>query len=274
MENYKRDLQLKILEMIKDIDKICREYNIEYYLAYGSCLGAVRHKGFIPWDDDLDITLKYEEYERFIQICKEKLDKSKYFVQTLDTDSNYYLSFAKIRNINTTLIEEANKNIDIINGVYVDIFPLVGYPNGKFKQKIFNINRAFTLSANINVINNKFLSGIFKAILKVFGKKRIIKFCTKQCVKYPCNSCRQLISVFDGDGVQVNLTSNEILGKPKYVKFEDTMLPIPADYDTYLTTVYGDYMKMPSQDQIKFKTHTPYILDLEHSYDEYRKIKI
>ena len=109
MEDYKRSLQLKILEIVKDIDKICKENNIEYYLCYGSCLGAVRHNGFIPWDDDFDIMLKYDDYKRFLKVCEDQLDKSKYFVQTMESDPYYYLSFAKIRNIKTTLIEEASK---------------------------------------------------------------------------------------------------------------------------------------------------------------------
>ena len=109
MNDYKRDLQLCILDMVKDIDKICKKHNIEYYLAYGSCLGAVRHHGFIPWDDDFDIILKYDQYLKFIDVCKNELDKEKYFVQTPETEPNYYLSFAKIRNIQTTLIEEGNK---------------------------------------------------------------------------------------------------------------------------------------------------------------------
>ena len=272
MENYKRNLQLKILEMVKDIDIICRENQIQYYLAYGSCLGTVRHQGFIPWDDDFDIMLKYEDYKKFIAVCKEKLDQKKYFVQTLETDPNYYLSFAKIRNIQTTLIEENNKFEKMVNGVYIDVFPLVAYPKGKLKQTIFKINRAFALSANRNVINNKFLYNIFKVILKIFGKQNILKYCTKQCVKYDCNKCEQLISVFDGDGIKVNLTTNEILGTPIDKDFEDIKLPIPQNYDKYLKNIYGDYMQLPSKEQIDFKTHTPYILDLEHSYEEYKKI--
>ena len=271
MEDYKKKLQIKILEIVKDIDKVCKQNNIPYYLAYGSCLGAVRHKGFIPWDDDFDIILKYEDYNRFLKACQQNLDSNKYFVQTLETDPNYYLSFAKIRNIQTTLIEENNKFENMVNGVYIDIFPLVGYPDSKFKQLFFKINRAFVLSANRNIINNNFFYTIFKLILKIVGKNKIIKYCTKKCTKYNCNDYEHLISVFDGDGIDVNLTSNTILGKPTYVQFEDIKLPIPEQYDTYLKNVYGNYMQLPSLEQIDFKTHTPYIIDLEHSYEEYKQ---
>lgn len=272
MKKYKRELQLCILDMVKDIDSICKKYNIEYYLAYGSCLGAVRHHGFIPWDDDFDIILKYDQYLKFLDVCQKELNKDKYFVQTPETEPNYYLSFSKIRNIKTTLIEEGNKNENITNGVYIDVFPLVGYPKGKLKQKRLEINRAFALSANRNVINNKILYNIFKIILKVFGKKRVLNHCTKQCLKYSCDECTQLISIFDGDSVQIGLTSNKVLGKPNYVDFEDMKLPIPENYDEYLKNLFGNYMQIPSKEQIEFKTHTPYILDLNHSYEEYKKI--
>jgi len=266
--DYKRELQIKMLEMIKDIDVICKKHKINYYLAYGSCLGAVRHKGFIPWDDDLDIIIKYEDYLKFLDVCSKELDKETYFVQTLDTDPNYYLSFTKIRNIKTTLIEEGNKYENMVNGVYIDVFPLVGYPENKLKQMILKINRAFAMSANRNIINNKFLYYIFKIILKIFGKDRIINYCTKQCVKYKCSECKQVISVFDGDSVEIGLTSNDVLGKPKRVKFEDTKLPIPEKYDEYLKNIFGDYMQIPTKEQIEAKTHVPYLIDLNRSYLE------
>lgn len=274
-KDYKRDLQLKILEMVKDVDKLCKKHKIPYYLAYGSVLGAVRHKGFIPWDDDFDIIMKYDDYKKFISICQKELDSKKYFVQTLDTDPNYYLTFGKIRNIETTLIEENNKDEKMVNGVYIDIFPIVGYPEGKLKQIVLNINRAFLLSANRNVINNKILQFVFKIILKIFGKERIIKYCYKECVKYNCDDCDKVVSIFDGDGMKINLTSNDILGKPKRVVFEDMKLPIPEKYDKYLKHIYGDYMKLPSEEAIIASTHTPYFLDLEKHYeiDEIKKKK-
>lgn len=272
MNDYKRKLQLKILEIVKVIDKICIDNNIEYYLIYGSVLRAVRHKGFIPWDDDFDIGMTYENYIKFQEVCDEQLDTKKYFLQRPENEPNYYLSFMKLRDINTTLIEVGNKDKDITYGVYVDIFPLVGVPKNRIKRKILEINRAFALSANINVINNKFLHFVFVIILKLVGKKNILKICRKECVKYSCNDYNDWCSIFDGDNFNLNLTTRDVMGKPTRVEFENIKLPIPEKSDLYLRHIYGDYMKIPSAEQIKAKEHTPYVLDLEHSYDEYLKL--
>ena len=140
-EGYKKELQLKMLDMIKVIDDICQKHNIEYYLAYGSALGAVRHKGFIPWDDDFDIAMTDENYFKFLNVCEKELDSNKYYLQTPEKEEEYYLSFTKIRDITTTLIEERNSDIDITYGVFIDIFPIVGVPENKFKRNILKIKK-------------------------------------------------------------------------------------------------------------------------------------
>lgn len=270
-EGYKRELQLAILDMVKDIDKLCRENNIEYYLGYGSCLGAIRHKGYIPWDDDFDIMMTEDNYYKFLKLCEEKLNSKKYYVQTPEKEEKYYLSFSKIRNIRTTLIEEKNSDIDIVYGIYVDVFPLVGVPNSKIKRFFLQVNRAFMLSANANIINNKYLKTIFTMILKLFGRKRVLKYTTKRCFKYKCSDCNKAVSITDGDGyIEI---PKETLGKPVYVPFEDTSLPVPQDYDSYLKLTYGDYMKIPSKEEIKAREHTPYFLDLNLPYADYKNRK-
>lgn len=263
MEDYKRSLQLHILEIVKDIDKVCKKNNIEYCLAYGSVLGSVRHKGFIPWDDDFDIMIKYDEYEKFITCCINELDSNKYFIQNDNTESNFYLRFTKIRNITTTYIEESNKNEKIQFGVYVDVFPVVGCPKNPVKREILKICRACAMSVDRNIINNKFFYCIFKFFTKTIGKEKIRKWAYKKCISYSCDSCDELISIFDGDGFEINVFNKNDVFPTRKEKFEDTKLPIPRNYDIYLKKLYGDYMKIPSEEEIKKNTHTPFYINLK-----------
>lgn len=271
--NEKRKLQLKILDIAKYIDKLCKKNNIEYFLIYGSCLGAVRHQGFIPWDDDMDIAMTEENYFKFIKIFEEQGDKEKYYLQTPDKEENYCLAFSKLRDITTTLIEEGNKDKDITYGVYIDIFPLVGVPKNKIKRSILKINRTFLLSANANIINNKFLKFISEIIIKTIGKKRIIKYCTKACFKYKTKDYDEWLSIGDGARFELNLLDKKIYGNPVYKPFEDTRLPIPVEYDKYLRHIYGNYMQIPSKEEIAKSEHTPYFLDLNLPYAKYMETK-
>ena len=260
-DKTRRKLQLKQLEIYKMIDKLCKENNIKYFLAYGTLLGAIRHHGFIPWDDDLDLFMTYDNYLKFKDVCQNKLDKEKYFLQNLETEKDFYLSFSKMRDLNTTLIESANEDLNVNKNVAIDIFPLVGYPNKKYQQVLFKISRAFMHSVNINIINNKFLHFIFNIILKIFGKKAIFNFTYHYCTKFNIDKCNYLCSVCDGDNLDTNIYKKEWF-KTKYMKFEDMESPIPSNYDAVLKTVYNDYMKLPPIEK-RQKGHNIVILNLE-----------
>ena len=264
-DETKRKLQLKLLDMIKYIDKLCSENGIEYYLMYGSLLGSIRHKGFIPWDDDLDIGMTLDNYLKFINVCNERLDKDKYFLQTMDTEKNYYLSFAKIRDLNTTLVEEVNENLDVHRCVAVDVFPIVGYPNKSYQRKLFKISRAFMLSANINIINNKFLRTISKIIIKVIGKKNVLKISTNYCMKFDISKCEYLCSCFTGGNINKNVFKKEWFGKPVYREFEDIKLPTPSNSDKVLRTIYDDYMILPKEEERKSGGHSIVYLNLDEN---------
>ena len=130
-----RHLQLVVMNIAKDVDKLCRENNIHYYLGGGGAIGAVRHHGFIPWDDDLDFLMPYEEYERFVKICKEKLDLNKY---EIDQDlNNWAIPMLKIR-LKGTYIEEKEKSIEEgkCQGIFLDVFRLEHSPESNFWKHI------------------------------------------------------------------------------------------------------------------------------------------
>ena len=124
------------LEVLDKFVSICEKNNIKYFLAYGTLLGAVRHKGFIPWDDDIDVYLKPEDYYKFKEVMKNNPEDG-YFYQSLETEKYYSMTFSKLRMDNTCVIEKKLKREKIHNGIYIDIFPLLPYPDDKNEQKNF-----------------------------------------------------------------------------------------------------------------------------------------
>lgn len=118
-----RKLQLVELDILLELDRICREYDIHYFLCGGSLLGAVRHKGFIPWDDDADVGFLRSDYERFCQVFSQKADGAKYFLQTWKTDPHYRWSYGKIRRLGTEYIRTGQEHMKYVTGISIDIFP-------------------------------------------------------------------------------------------------------------------------------------------------------
>ena len=121
------------LDILKQFINICNKENLQYYVVGGTLLGAVRHKGFIPWDDDIDVSMPRQDYEKFLTVAKKYLSEP-YFLQTRITDKNTLFNYAKIRNSNTTFIEQSIKKLDMNHGVFIDIFPLDYYPASKVKS--------------------------------------------------------------------------------------------------------------------------------------------
>ena len=147
-----RKVQLVQLEIAKEIKAICERNNIEFFLESGTLLGAVRHGGFIPWDDDLDLGMTRSNYNKFIECASKELD-NKYFLQTVDTDENYPLAFCKIRKNNTIYMEKAHEHTSFHNGIFVDVFPYDNIPDDdkifkKIKKRLKFAKRIMLMKCN------------------------------------------------------------------------------------------------------------------------------
>lgn len=252
--NNLKKLQKKELEILKYFDEFCRKNGLEYYLAYGTLIGAIRHKGFIPWDDDIDIHMTGKMYLKLIELMKDKQDQQ-YFFQSLETDENYYLLWNKIRLNNTVFIEKGWEQNKFHQGIFIDIFPLIEYPKNQLDFKKINIIFKMTnLLIGNNLSENKknkyySLTGkLLSKMLRVIPKKIRNKIVIKN-IKYLCN--------YQGDGRSYFSTirgTSRCFKKENFdetidVDFENIKSKAPKGYHEYLTDIYGDYMKLPKESE-------------------------
>lgn len=272
-------LKEKELELLKYFIDICDKYDLMYYMVEGSCIGAVRHKGFIPWDDDIDVGMPRDDYEKFLKIAQKDLPKH-IFVQSHKTDKNYPMNFAKLRNSNTTFIEKSIQDLDINHGIYMDIFPLDGFTKNKFFKYIFIIKKLL-LSYRISYLYYRNPNAKKKYTIKFFIK-RIIKLISriiyprietainkrdKLFKKYSIGNS-ELIANHNSPWEQREIVAKDFFGDGVLGEFEGLCVRLPQDYHSYLSSVYGDYMKLPPEEK-RYGHHYYTIIDVDKSYKEY-----
>lgn len=244
-------LQSVILMIMKDIDKLCRENGIEYYLFGGSALGAKRHNGFIPWDDDLDIVLLPSMYDKFINVCKQKLDKDKYVLQEGLVDWPEH--FSKIRLKGTHIKEYGEWYIGPeMDGIFIDVFRVDYASNSKFGRLIQYWWGKLWLTYNMNCKGYK-PDSTSKKLISVMAKplkyKPIRRFVQNQYLKYNKTATNWTSDVMGRTRWHNAFVPRKVYGKPTLIKFEDTEFFAHEDVDKYLSIVYGDYMQLPPIDK-------------------------
>ena len=245
-----RHLQLVMLDIIRDIDAFCLQYGIEYYLLGGSALGAIRHEGFIPWDDDLDICMSAENYKRFVKIAKEKLDQDKYYVQEGLVD--WPLNFTKVKLKGTHLVEsESNTSSTGEDGIFIDIFKLENAPNSKFFQLVQYLFAKYYLCYQLAVRGFKH-AGLKKKLLLSLSlplKIKWLRSIIRSTIEHYGNQTDYYGSFYFRTRLKNAFTKKNIFGKPIRKTFEDLTLPVPEHYHEYLTQIFGDYMTPPPPKQ-------------------------
>lgn len=275
MSDTVRDVQEKILETMKYIDAICRKNEITYYIMGGTALGAIRHGGFIPWDDDLDIFMTPSEYEKFKKAFENE-NSEKYVLQEWKTTPKY-LEYAKVRMNGTTFIEEQFKErTDMHHGIYVDIMILHKVPNRKLAQKITYYESKFVTLYGLSQRNwrpkTKGQALVLK-MLKILPCKLMAKMCYKRIYKFDSREkdfkyCYWITPAKFKNG----LFDESFFSSPVDIQFEDTALLGSEKIKEYLEYRYGDYMKLPSEESRKAAVHAM-IYDTEKDYKEYMGIE-
>lgn len=272
IENYEelRKLQLTQLEILKFVSEFCDKNNLKYSIAYGTLLGAVRHGGFIPWDDDLDICMPREDYNKFIELWK---DTDMYLLQNHDTEPEFTQSFTKIRKKNTAFIQTTDLGLNYHKGIFIDIFPFDKVPDSKIKKMtqffdatLFNLYTRGYIPAKSNVAI-RLISKFFLAITpkKSYMKKakkylnKISKYSKCENLSYADMSCFGGITRYHDKDIFCNMNK---------IKFEDSEFSVFNNYIECLAFYYGDYMKLPPEkEQTWF--HHPICIDFEKEYGEF-----
>lgn len=251
------ELQDKILEIAVYIDKLCRENDINYCLMGGSALGAKRHGGFIPWDDDLDVFMTPDNYEKFRKVFNENGDKEKYYLQEWGLTDGM-VTISKIRLNNTSYIEESLKKWDIHHGIYVDIFILHTCPDNKLQQIHQCLWAKYVIMKGLAVRGYNRRGGFLGFALKVMSRmpdRLWVKHGIKQVYKYR-NKKTNYFCNFMGKAVFKNaIYKREYFENPEYAPFEKVKLKVPLKLHEFLSERFGDYMKPPTPERIKWEQH-------------------
>lgn len=234
------DVQKVELEMLVEVDRLCRQNDLKYYLAYGTALGAVRHKGFIPWDSDIDIVVDIDNYKRFCEVMENRL-VDKYCIYSYETDPKYEELFARI----ALKYERHHK-------IHIDVFPMVGAPVTRSGRKLFSviaylIYRCYfvkKVDVNINYKNRprkRKLALILKKLLFPLPSEFFIWLYEKLSKTFPFSKSDYIIN-FCGSYRYKEIIPKSYLGEPVYMEFEGHKLPVPQEWDKYLTQLYGNYL--------------------------------
>ncbi len=251
------EIQDKILGIMVDVDHFCESHNIEYCLMGGSALGSKRHGGFIPWDDDLDIFMTPENYERFRDAFNKEGNKEKYYLQEWGLTDGM-VTISKVRLNGTSYIEETLKEWDIHQGIYIDIFILHTCPNERLRQLHQCFWAKYVITKGLALREKDRHSGIRGFVIKIaklLPDKFLVKHALKQVYKYR-NKNTDYYCNFMGKAVfKKGIYKKEWFDNPVYAPFETVQLKVPEKLHDFLTERFGDYMKPPSPDRIKYEQH-------------------
>lgn len=259
------EIQDKILGIMVDVDIFCEQHGIEYCLMGGSALGSKRHGGFIPWDDDLDIFMTPDNYEKFREAFNREGDKDKYYLQEWGLTDGM-VTIAKVRLNGTSYIEEIVKDWDIHQGIYIDIFILHACPNNRLSQLHQCFWAKYVITKGLALREKDRHSGIRGFVIKVaklLPDRFLVKHGLKQVYKYR-NKKTDYYCNFLGKAVfKKGIYKREWFDNPVYAPFETVQLKVPEKLHDFLTERFGDYMRPPSPDRIKYEQHAE-SWDFEH----------
>ena len=264
------ELQKKELHLFACFAKACKELGLTYFLVCGSALGAVKYRGFIPWDDDMDVGMLRKDYDRFMREAQPLLPEG-IFLQNFRSDPAYPAIFGKIRDSNTTYVEKGIAHLPVNHGVYIDIFPLDGYPSDPREQKRFERRKRYYRTKLLAALEGNYsprarmavtamrLLGIHKRTGKILEKyERLI-------TAYPPESSAVICNHGNWQKA-LEYAPKEHYGQGTTAEFEGMTVIVPERYDEYLTRKYGDWRAdLPPEKRVGHHYYTVMNLDVPYT---------
>lgn len=244
-----KQIQLNIMDLFEEY---CCENNLDYYMIGGTAIGAIRHKGYIPWDDDIDVAMPRRDYEVFIKGFK----NNRYEVVTCFSRPTYAYPFAKIADKKTRVIEHSDYEDDFL-GVNIDVFPVDGLPISKLKRKILFLKRVWfdfistckcaELGKKRSILKNIIIQ-VFRVIFKHLSMNSLAKKIDKLAKKYSYDSSNEVARIAWGF-YQREIVDKSVYGDYEYAEFEGRRYRLSKHIDVYLKQIYGDYMMLPPKEE-------------------------
>lgn len=293
MENDQRDnekqtkrIQKELMPLLHEVKRVCEKNNIPYFLCAGSVLGAVRHQGFIPWDDDIDIGMLRKDYNRFLKVARTDLSEGYLLIDANDTP-DYCMGYAKVVRDNTALVNAESSHLRMHHGFFVDLFPFDTIPEDVEKQNemyqeardiqnLFLRMRKWNNFTGKNPIKRYFANWEYYS-LKRYSSKKVFDKMNQIVTQYLDSDSKLVADLFAPYNKKLFFKIEDIYPY-KMMQFEDDVYPVPANPDAYLSVMYGDYMTLPPEDKryvkhdiICFDTNKNYINDEKWMKKFYQK---
>lgn len=260
-----RKLQMIQVEMLIEVDRICKKCGIKYNIIAGTLLGAVRHGGYIPWDDDADVAFLRPEYEKFRKACKTELDKERFYFQDHRNTKGYRWGYGKLRRKNTLFLREHQEHMSYEQGVFIDIFPLDGVPDNYLARSFVNFE--------CFCVRKILWSKVGKVADKNFWKRQIYKLLDKIPEQNIFRYYHQMI--LNADKKETRMVRILMFPTPNSewgyyrcwyensvdIGFEGYILKGIKDYDSYLSFKYGKYMELPAVQERKLHPVSRFFLE-------------
>lgn len=252
-----KDLQNCLLNIMKYIHNFCVLHNIEYCIMGGTALGAIRHGGFIPWDDDIDIFMTPDNYFKFRDIFNEVGDKENYYLQEMGL-SNGNVVQGKLRLNNSEFCEDTVKNLKIHQGVFIDIMIMHNYPNNTISRMWQLWWETYIEMKSLSNRDYNRKGGIIGFVIKGIGllpKRFLVDYGIKQVYSYRNKVCDNYFHLYMGHRLSMSIYPKQLFNSYKLIDFETIKLYVPCGVEEYLTILFGDYMKIPDLDYIRYHQH-------------------